>query len=76
MYLGFMLSNIGDNMLNIINKRNKCIGTEKKILRLVKHLGPYTFECALIYIRSLIINSILYGAETMYNVTERRYRAI
>ena len=76
MYLGFMLSKNGDNMQNIIHKRNKCIGTEKKILRPVKHLGPYTFECGLIYIQSLIRNSILYGAETMYKVTEKQYRAI
>ena len=76
MYLCFMLSKNGGNMQNIIHKRNKCIGTEKKILRLVKPLGPYTFECGLIYIQSLIRNSILYASETMYYVTEKHYRAM
>ena len=76
MYLGFVLCKIGDIMQNIIHERSKCIGTEKKILRLVKPLGPYTFDCGLIYIQSLIINSILYPSETMYYVTEKHYRAI
>ena len=59
MYLGYMLSKRGDNMENINHKRNKCIGTEKQILKLIKPLGAYTFYCALIYLKSLIRNSIL-----------------
>ena len=39
MYLGYMLSKSGDNMININHKRNKCIGTEKKILKLINPLG-------------------------------------
>jgi hypothetical protein len=62
-------------MENINHKRNKCIGTEKQILKLIKSLGPYTFECALIYIQSLIRNSILYASEAIYNIKEIQYRA-
>ena len=76
MYLGYMLSKRGDNMENINHKRNKCIGTEKQILKLIKPLGPYTFECALIYLQSLIRNSILYASETLYKINETQYRAL
>ena len=76
MYLGFMLSKNGDNTKNNIHRRNTNIGTEKKIIRLIEPLGPYTFECGLIYIKSLIRNSILYASETMYHVKEKQYRAI
>jgi hypothetical protein len=76
MYLGYMLSNKGSNMENITHKRNKVIGTQKQILKLIEPLGPYTFESAFIYIQSLIRNSILYGAEAMYIVKETDYRAL
>ena len=76
MYLGYMLSKKGDNVENITHKRNKCLGTQKQIIHLIKPLGPYTFECALIYIKSLIRNSILYAAEAMCTVKETHYRAL
>ena len=76
LYLGFMLSKNGDIMQNINHRRNNSIGTGKKIIRLIEPLGPYTFECGLIYIKSLIRNSILYASETMYHVKEKHYWAI
>ena len=69
-------SSKGGNMENIVSKSNKAIGTEKLILRLIKNLGPYTCKGALIYIQSLIRTSILYSAETMYNVNETEMRAL
>ena len=69
-------SSKGGNMENIVSKSNKAIGTEKLILRLIKNLGPYTYKGALIYIQSLIRTSILYSAETMYNVNDTEMRAI
>ena len=63
-------------MSNIIRRRNNSIGTEKQILKMIKGLGPYTFEGAFIYIQSLIRTSLLYGSETMYNITEKELRAI
>ena len=76
MYLGFMLSKKGDNFPNIIHKRNRSTGTQKNIIKLIEPLGIYTFECALIYVKSLIRNSILYAAEAMYSVNESQYRAL
>ena len=43
---------------------------------MIEPLGPYAFESAFIYIQSLIRNSILYAAETMYKVKETDYRAL
>ena len=60
----------------INHKKNKAIGTEKNILKLIQNMGPYTFEGALIYIQSLIRTSILYAAETLYNVSENELRAL
>ena len=76
MYLGYMLSNKGSNMPNIIHKRHKSIGTQKQIPRLIEKLGPYRFESAMIYIEALLRSSILYGSETMHNVKEFEWRAI
>ena len=76
MYLGYMLSNKGDTMKNIIHKQNKCVGTQRKILKLIEPRGPYRFEGAWIYIQSLIRSSILYASEAMNNVKEREYRAL
>ena len=76
MYLGFMLSKKSDNFENIFHNRNKSIGTQKQILKLIEPLGQYTFECAIIYLKSLIRNSILYAAEAMYSIKETHYRAL
>ena len=75
-YLGHVLSQKGGNMKNILHKKNRSIGTQKLIPKLIKHLGPYTFEAAIIYIKSLLRTSILYGAETMFNVTEKELRTL
>ena len=76
MYLGFMLSQKGLNIENIIHKQNRTIGTQKQIIKLIEPLGPYTFESAVIYIKALIRNSILYAAEAMFKVKESDYRAL
>ena len=64
-YLGHIISKKGGNIENIINEKNRAIGTEKLIMKLIKNLGPYTYEGAIIYIQSLIRTSVLYAAETM-----------
>ena len=66
------ISQDGRNMKNIIQRRNKQSGREKMITNLLRPLGKYTFECGLIFLNSLIRSSILYGAEAMYNITEKR----
>ena len=75
-YLGHVMSNDGSNLPNIINKKNKSIGTQKQIVKLVEQLALYTFESAVIYIEALLRSSILYASETMINVKESEYRAL
>ena len=43
---------------------------------LIEGLGKYTFECGMIYFNSLLRSSILFAAETMYNVKEKEFREI
>ena len=76
MYLGFMLSKKGTNIENIKHKGNRSIGVQKQIIKMIEPLGHFTFECALIYIQSLIRNSVLYSAEVMYSIKETEYRAL
>ena len=64
MYLDFMLSNKGQNIENTTHKGPRSKGVQKQILKMIENLGPYTFECAFIYIQSLIRNSILYAARS------------
>ena len=71
-YLGVLISQNGSNMPDILNKRNRALGTQKLIMNLVKGLGSYTFECGLIYLRSLLRSSILYSTEVMSHITEKR----
>ena len=75
-YLGFVLSEDGSNIKNIEAKQKRAIGIIKDIEYLIKDLGKYTFEGGMIYINSLLRSSILFAAETMYNITEIEYRMI
>ena len=50
MYLGHVFDQRGGNMKNILHKRNKALGTQKIIQKLIKKLGKFTFEGAVIYI--------------------------
>ena len=71
-YLGHVISKVGNNMTNIIHKKNKSIGTQK----LVEPLSIYTFESAVIYVESLLRSSILYSSEAMINIKEVEFRAL
>ena len=77
-YLGFILSNTGNNMKNIIDKKNKSIGIIKKIFNKLHSLNlrKYFFECALIFLNVMLRSSILYASETYYNLKETEIRAI
>ena len=74
--MGHVLSQDGGNMPNILNKKQKSIGTQKLIPKLIKNLGSFTFEGGMIYLQSLLRTSILYGSETMFNITEKEFRII
>ena len=67
-YLGFVLSNTGDNMVNIREIRNKSIGVVKSTLNKLNSLNlkKYYFECAVILLNVMVRSSILYASE-MYN---------
>jgi hypothetical protein len=75
-YLGFVISENASNVPNIADKQKKSIGTIKTIINIIKGLETYTVRNGLIYLNSLLRSSILYGAETYYNLTENNIRMI
>ena len=56
------------------SKVNKAIDTRNMIKSLIKGLGKYTVESGIIYFKSLLRQSILYAAEAMVNLKEKRYQ--
>ena len=77
-YLGFMISNRGDNMSNIEYTRKISIGKSKSILNKLKSLNlmKYHFEAGIIFLLSILRPSILYGCESYYNLTESEIRIL
>ena len=77
-YLGFILSDTGNNMKNITDKKNKSIGIIKKIFNKIQglNLRKYFFECAIIFLNVMLRSSILYASETYYDLKETEIRAL
>ena len=77
-YLGFVISNQGNNLANIQEVKNKSIGIMKKILEKLNtlNLKKYYFECGLIFMNVVLRGTILYAAETYYNLTEKELRIL
>ena len=75
-YLGFVLSSDGSDMRNIEAKEKRAIGIIKTIQYLIRRLGKYTIECGIIYLNYLLRSSILFAAETIYDIKEDEYRHI
>ena len=75
-YLGFIISNTGNNMVNISAVKKKSFGIIQKILSKLKSLKlrKYYFEGALILMLSMLRPSILYASETYYNLKETEIR--
>ena len=75
-YLGFIISSSGDNMANILSIRNKSIGTIKTIFSKLNSLKlqKYYFECGMIFMNVMLRSSILYAAETYYDLKETQIR--
>ena len=69
-YLGFIISNNGNNMKNINGKKNKSIGIIKKIFNKldILNLRKYFYSCGIIFLNVMLRSSILYASETYYNV--------
>ena len=77
-YLGFVLSDRGDNLVNInaMKKKSKWI-IHKIFTRLDSlHLKKYYFESAMIFLNVMLRSSILYACETYYNLTETHIRQL
>ena len=64
-YLGFVISNTGDNMANIREVKKKSIGVIRKIMNKLKglHLKSYYFECSIILMNSILRGSIFYASD-------------
>ena len=77
-YLGFVISNTGDNMANIREVKKKSIGVIRKIMNKLKslHLKSYYFECSMILMNSIVRRSILYASDMYYNLMEIELRHI
>ena len=77
-HLGFVISNTGDNMVNINNMKNKLIGIIRQIFNCLESLNlmRYYLECAMVSMNIMLRSSILYAAETYHNLKENELREI
>ena len=77
-YLGFIISNIGDNMVNITSLKQKSIGIIKQIFKRLESLNlrRYYFECGMVFMNSMLRSSILYASETYHDLKESELREI
>ena len=77
-YLGFVISNSGNNMANIRSVRNKSFGIIRTILEKLKglNLRKYYFECGILFLNLMLRSSILYGSEAYYNLRENELRTL
>ena len=70
------MSNNASNVPNILDKKGKVTGIQRNIMNIIKGLGSYTFECLLIYIKSMVCGTTLNSSETYYNMKEKDLRLI
>ena len=77
-YFGFVLSNNGDNMVNINHMKKKANGVIKNIFSKLNSLNlrDYYFECALILMNTVLRGTILYASDMYYNMKEMEMRQI
>ena len=72
MYLGYMLSSKGENMIKNYSQTKQVYWNSKTNYKTNESLGPYSFKSAFIYIESLIRSTILYASEAMRSTSKRR----
>ena len=75
-YLGFVIAENASYVPNILDKKKKSNGTIRSITTMIKGLETYTIQNGLVYLNSLLRSSILYAAETYYNLSERNLRML
>ena len=74
-YLGCIMCKYGSNSNNVKFKVHKGKGTRNVTKTSIKGLGKYTIESGIIYFKSLLRGIVLYAAEAMVNLKEKRYKA-
>ena len=74
--LVLFFSSDAKNVKNILARRNKSSNTIRRIVSMISGLGTYSLESGSIYVKSLLRSSLLYAAETYYNITEKELRLI
>ena len=77
-YLGFILSNTGNNMANIREMKKKSNGVIRSTLNKLNSLNlkQYYFECALVLMNAMVRSSLLYAADMYYDLKESELRQI
>ena len=77
-YLGFQISNSGNNLANIRALKNKSIGVVRKIFQKLKSfkLNKYYFECVILFKNSILRPTLLYACETYYDLVESEVRQL
>ena len=65
-------------MVNIKHMKTKAVGIIRQIFNRLESLNlqRYYFECAIIFMNCMLRSSILYAAETYYNLSEKELREI
>ena len=78
MYLGFVISSTGNNMVNINQLQKKSLGVIRKIFNKLNNLNleNYYFECSMIFMNAILRPSILYACESYHNLKECELRQI
>ena len=78
LYLGHMISSTGDNSVNIQERKKKALGNIRTIFSKLNSLNlmKYHFESAMILMLCMLRSSLLYSAETYYNLKENNLREI
>ena len=78
MYLGDLLSASGSHGPNVLQRKNKGLGTTNTIMQILQSTsyGKYYFEIALVLRESLFLSSLLLNSEAWVNLSEQDIRKL
>ena len=78
MYLGDVVSADGKHDKNVLNRKNKSIGTINQIMDILNstYFGKYHFEVAMVLRSSLLLSSILLNSEAWVNLSNNNIRSL
>ena len=68
----------GNNMVNINHIKKKAKGTIRRIFNRLNSLNlqKYYFECAIVFMNTMLRGSILFACETYYNLKQSELRQL